>query len=61
MFVDKNWQEVPLFVLGDDVMIECEEHGEFCPNAYYGTDEISRMIQDGHIDCPLCLAEICGR
>jgi hypothetical protein len=59
-FTDSNWHEQPLYVLDDGHMEHCDQHGDFCPNAYYDQLEVSRMIADGFIDCPLCLAEIVG-
>lgn len=62
-YINEDWEEVPLplFILTDDVLIHCDEHGEWCPNAYYDKSEIAIMLaEDGLIHCPICLAEIAG-
>lgn len=63
-FIGEDFKEYPLpiFVLSNDVMIHCDIHGEFCPNAYYDSFEIAEMLGgQGYIDCPLCLSEISDR
>jgi hypothetical protein len=60
MFTDENWCEQPLYTLPADHVETCPEHGEWNPHGYYDEREISEMIADDALDCPLCLAEIVG-
>ena len=59
-FTDEFWREQPRFTLPDDHFESCELHGEWCVNAYYDAMDVSKMLVEGRIDCPLCLCEIVG-
>lgn len=57
-----NYQ-FPLFsmVPAPKQVITCEVHGWFDAAAYYTENEIEKMlVEQGYIDCPMCLAEIVG-
>ncbi len=60
--ITKNsFDPLPLFEIPDDLLLTCPEHGEFCPNAYWTDTEIENMlVENGRIDCPLCMDEISG-
>jgi predicted amidohydrolase len=42
-------------------MLTCGYHGDYNPRAYYDDEEIVEMlVEQGWIDCPICLAGIVG-
>ena len=42
--------------------LECKIHEGYDPRAYYTDFEIENMlIEQGFIDCPMCLSEICDQ
>ena len=52
--------EAPIHIVDNDFGTTCDIHGWCCANAYYNPFDISAMIEEGHVDCPLCLEDMDG-
>jgi hypothetical protein len=62
-YLNENWEEVPLpiYTLPPDHLCHCDRHGDFNPHAYYTDTEIAEdLSEQGRVDCPYCLQEICN-
>jgi len=53
------YDEIKIYELPE--MLSCNIHELYDPRAFYTERELIEMLDEqGHIDCPMCMAEIVG-